>query len=54
MFELGDVSTKIQCPVLTIRILALHMRNMFQAFEGTDAQDKGSIRNFVISLLLTS
>ena len=27
------------------------MQNMFQAFEGTDAQDKGSIRNLVNSLL---
>ena len=36
LFELGEVCTKIQ---------------MCQAFEGTDAQDQGSIRSLVNSLL---
>ena len=49
LFELGEVSTTTQCKVLDRRTVTLHLRNTFEAFEGTEAQDKESTRNLVNS-----
>ena len=37
--------------VLARRTVILHLRNMFNAFNGTEAQDIASIRNLVNSVL---
>ena len=40
----------IMCQVLA-RTVTLHLRDMFNAFNGAEAQDQASIRNLVNSVL---
>ena len=55
VFELGDVFFENTVPcvrqVLARRTVIWHLRNMFQAFQRTEAQNKGSLGNLVNSSL---